>query len=444
MTFPFLTWPAGHRVLLRNGRTPVCLIDGADGLVADDDGVARVEILIEDGRITDVRPGSASSAPAPEAATVDLDGGQIWPTYVDVHTHLDKGYIWPRAANPDGSFMGALETVQNDRTRHWRAEDVRARFDFSVRCAYAHGTSAVRTHIDSMPDQAPISWPVFEEMRAEWAGRVELQAACLAGIEHFREPEMAGVADQVQRSGGIFGAVAYPVPDFRPLMEWVFDLAMERGLGLDLHVDETLDPASNTLAEIAEIAIEKRFPMPIQAGHCCSLSTQSDAVVDRTLDLVAEAGIAIVSLPMCNMYLQDREGGRTPRLRGVTILHELKRRGIPVSVASDNTRDPFYAYGDMDMHEVFTQAARIAHLDHPMADWPSAATRTPADVMGLADYGRIAVGGSADLVLFRARHFSELLSRPQADRAVVRDGRAIDTTLPDYRELDVHLEGEAR
>ena len=120
-------------------------------------------------------------------------------------------------------------------------------------------------------------------------------------------------------------------------------------------------------------------------GHCCSLSVQTDAVVDRTLDLVAEAGIAVVSLPMCNMYLQDRAGGRTPRLRGVTILQELKSRGIPVSVASDNTRDPFYAYGDMDMHEVFTQAARIAHLDHPLADWPSAVTRTPADVMGLAD-----------------------------------------------------------
>jgi cytosine deaminase len=28
------------------------------------------------------------------------------------------------------------------------------------------------------------------------------------------------------------------------------------------------------------------------------------------------------------------------------------------------------------------------------------------------------------------------MSRPQADRIVVRAGRAIDTTLPDYRELD--------
>ena len=29
-----------------------------------------------------------------------------------------------------------------------------------------------------------------------------------------------------------------------------------------------------------------------------------------------------------------------------------------------------------------------------------------------------------------------MLSRFQADRVVIRGGKAIDTTLPDYRELD--------
>ena len=38
----------------------------------------------------------------------------------------------------------------------------------------------------------------------------------------------------------------------------------------------------------------------------------------------------------------------------------------------------------------------------------------------------------------RARTLPELVCRPQSDRAVVVSGRAIDTTLPDYRELD-HL-----
>jgi cytosine deaminase len=140
------------------------------------------------------------------------------------------------------------------------------------------------------------------------------------------------------------------------------------------------------------------------------------------------------------MYLQDRPDPgappHTPRWRGVTILHEMKARGIPVAISSDNTRDPFYAYGDLDGAEVFTQAVRIAHLDHPVGDWPAAITRTPADTMGLPDKGRLKEGGPADMVIFSARSYSEFLSRPQHDRTVIRAGRAIDTTPPDYRTLD--------
>ncbi len=50
--------------------------------------------------------------------------------------------------------------------------------------------------------------------------------------------------------------------------------------------------------------------------------------------------------------------------------------------------------------------------------------------------GRIKTGLEANLLIFKARYFSELLSRPQWDRLVIRRGLSIDTTLPDYQELD--------
>jgi cytosine deaminase len=147
---------------------------------------------------------------------------------------------------------------------------------------------------------------------------------------------------------------------------------------------------------------------------------------------------------MCNMYLQDRvppgEPERTPRWRGVTLVRELAAHGVPVAVASDNTRDPFYAYGDLDMVEVFREAVRILHLDHPLAGWARVVTRAPAEIIGRPDRGVIGAGAPADLVLFTARNFSELLSRPQSDRTVLRSGKAIDRTLPDYRELDDMME----
>ena len=129
-------------------------------------------------------------------------------------------------------------------------------------------------------------------------------------------------------------------------------------------------------------------------------------------------------------------GGRTPRWRGVTLLHEMKARGIPVAVASDNTRDPFYAYGDLDMVEVYAQAVRILHLDHPSGDWIRAATSTPAGLLGDSTRGRLDVGSPADMIVFRARNWNELIARPGGARTVLRGGRAISRTLPDYRELD--------
>ena len=88
-----------------------------------------------------------------------------------------------------------------------------------------------------------------------------------------------------------------------------------------------------------------------------ALATDEDRT--RIIDRLGESNISVVSLPMCNMYLQDRLAGRTPRLRGVAPLHELDAAGVPVMVASDNTRDPYYAYGDLDMLEVFRETTRI-------------------------------------------------------------------------------------
>ena len=146
--------------------------------------------------------------------------------------------------------------------------------------------------------------------------------------------------------------------------------------------------------------------------------------------------IALVSLPMCNLYLQDRNRGATPIWRGVTRVQELKQQGIPVVFASDNCRDPFFGFGDHDMLEVFNQSVRICHLDTPYSDWIASVNSIPANLLNLTSGGRFCLGLPANLLIFQARYFSELLSRPQCDRQVFRNGKFIDTTLPDYAELD--------
>ncbi|ESY85980.1 cytosine deaminase [Mesorhizobium australicum] len=419
---------------LANARLHASLTPGL-AATYDSDGFALADIAVADGRISAI---AAHDRAAISSGAVDLAGRIVLPCFLDCHTHIDKGHIWPRKPNPDGTFMGALNAAGADRVARWTAEDVARRMDFSLRSAYAHGTRALRTHIDSVAPQEEISWPVFEMMRDAWRGRIELQGACLLGIEGVRDTKwFDGLAKRVAAAKGVLGVVTYMVPDLEELLDHVFAQAIKHGLDLDFHADETDDIAAISLKKIAEAALWNGFEGTILVGHCCSLARQPDLEVLDTLDKVAKAGLAIVSLPMCNLYLQDRRADQTtPRWRGVTLLHEMKARGVPVAVASDNTRDPFYAYGDLDMLEVYRMATRTLHFDHPVGDWPQAVTATPAQVMRLDGFGTLAAGGDADFVLFKGRSWTELLSRPESDRIVVRAGRAIDRQLPDYAELD--------
>ena len=413
----------------------------ADARVLQGADFERVDMLIDAGRIAEMAPAEARDFG--DAPRLPMAGRIVLPAFVDSHTHLDKGHIWNRAPNRDGQFRTAIETVAADRAAHWSAADVAARMEFSLQCAYARGTRAIRTHLDSLGAQARVSFPVFAEARERWKGRIALQASPLFGVDMMFEPgQLETVEEMVAGYGsGLVGAVTYMIPGLQAALDALFALAERRGWDLDFHVDETADPEARTLGVIAETAIKRKFAGKILVGHCCSLARQDDETRARVIGKVAEAGLSVVSLPMCNMFLQDRQPGRTPRWRGVTALHELKAAGVTTMIASDNTRDPFYAYGDMDMLEVWREGVRILHLDYAHADWAHAVGQSPALAMGV-NPPRLAAGEPADFILTQARGFTELFSRPHSDRVVVRDGVALTAQPPSYAELD-SLEGLA-
>jgi cytosine/creatinine deaminase len=444
--------PASHHYWLRNAHVPEALmvlrkqgrskewLNAANP--APQDELLFVDIEIAAGEIASIA--MAGSFRDEQHPSVDLRGGLVFPCFVDLHTHLDKGHLWERSPNPDGSFPGAMQAAAHDAQQYFTPDDIYQRMEFGLQCSYAHGTQAIRTHIDSGGNLAQISLDVFQQLREKWRDRLILQAASLTSLETYTQPQGEAIADQIAalntqdepHSVGILGGVAFMNPNIEAQIDRVFALAKERHLHLDFHTDETDDPQSISLRLIAEAALRHHFSGQIVCGHCCSLATQPEAEAKKTIKLVKQAKIGIVSLPLCNLYLQDRKPQRTPRWRGVTLLHELKQAGVPVALASDNCRDPFHAFGDHDALEVFSLSTKIAHLDRPYGNWCRTITTTPADLMGLSTIARIGVGLSADLVIFRARRYSELLSRSQHDRIILRRGLAIDTTLPDYAQLD--------
>ena len=87
----FLTIPEGD-VTLKDVTVPACLVGRPGDLL-------RTDISIRAGKLSAERC----------EQTVAMNGAMVFPAFTDIHTHLDKGHIWGRAPNPDGTFMGALE-----------------------------------------------------------------------------------------------------------------------------------------------------------------------------------------------------------------------------------------------------------------------------------------------------------------------------------------------
>ncbi|MEM9980547.1 MAG: cytosine deaminase, partial [Cyanobacteria bacterium P01_D01_bin.2] len=112
----FITVPDAPHYWLLNGRVPLALL-GQDVTLGPipslqayphQEELVAVDLEVRGGAIAHITP--AGQAPGKMPA-VDLRQGLIWPCFVDMHTHLDKGHIWPRSPNPDGTFASALETV---------------------------------------------------------------------------------------------------------------------------------------------------------------------------------------------------------------------------------------------------------------------------------------------------------------------------------------------
>lgn len=371
----------------------------------------RVDIDIKDGRIATISPSTAT------------DGGVVTPLLADAHVHLDKTYTVERLTGPVHGLFDAIALMEED-MRQWTADDIRDRAGRALEAAYRHGVRTLRSHVDWPMPEAPIAWPVLNELKQDWRGRVELQLAALVPADIVPE---AGerIAAQVRQDGGVFGAFFYRNADLPAKVDSAFKLAVRHDLALDFHVDEGLDIEADGFAEIVAATRRHRKAGDVLCGHGCSLSVHDDEKLARTLAAGAEAGVALVALPTTNLYLQDRGDGRSPRRRGVAPVLEARKTGVEVLLGIDNCRDAFYPFGDYDPLAVLRLAVIACHVDP--RDWLDSITTLPAAHCG-TPITPIAVGEPADLIWFDAADLNDLVSRPGAERIVFRNGRDIGPT----------------
>jgi len=378
-------------------------------------GAAEVfDLTLADGRVAAIDP-----------ARDPASRGTLLSALVDAHVHIDKNYSVREVGPASGDLFAAIGRMEQHRAL-WTVEHIAERMERALAQAWRCGTRALRTHLDWTGPEAPRSLLAFEQARERWRGRLELQFVSLTPLDVFADAQ-AGlrIAQAVKRSGGVLGAFVYRNEGLVHKLGRVFDLAQEHGLALDFHVDEGLDADAAGLRAIAQLTTARGMTgSRVVCGHACSLSVQDAAQARHTLQLCAQAGIALVALPTTNLYLQGAWDA-TPVPRGITRLREAAAAGLRPVLATDNVQDAFYPYGSYDLLETFGLGVQMAHLA-PADDWLDAITTHPASALGLAWDGRIAPGCPADLVVLHARDEYELLDAGGRARTVIRAGRVLD------------------
>ncbi len=249
---------------------------------------------------------------------------------------------------------------------------------------------------------------------------VQLVLMCPTEIDPAWSKFLCEIRDNLSALGGVPWLAAHPVKN----IQWILDQATRLGLGVDLHIDETLDAEAKTLQWLTDEVLQRSFPNPVVASHVLAIGNYDNAIQQRVARAVQDAGIHIVSLPQTNCYLQGRE---SPYLkwRGITPMKLWKDLGVNVALASDNIDDPFHPWGNGDLLQVASVALYAAQLQpEDEVDVLRAISYTPRRWLS-ADRDPLAPFHPADLlVLPVAQVHSVFTQMPQA-RAVFKQGRLI-------------------
>jgi cytosine/creatinine deaminase len=377
-----------------------------------------VDVELVGGLISRVTPAAGAVA----VGEVDLSGQVLMPSFVEPHAHLDKALTASRAPNQTGDLLGAI-TAMRDIADTLTQADIVARAEAAIRASLALGTTSIRTHVNVGSSMGMRALTALIEVRERWRGFVDVQVVALAA--HPLAGQAGRDLRQALREGAdVAGGCPHLDPEPDRGVGICLDAAGEAGVPMDLHTDETLNPAMLTLKTMADLILRTGFPHQVTASHCVSLAVQALAVQQAVAERVAEARIAVVALPQTNLFLQGRDHPvATPR--GLTAVGPLRAAGTTVAAGGDNLRDPFHPVGRGDALEVAALMVTCGHLS-PEAALDSV-TAAPRQALGLPPV-RIAPGSPADLVALPAGDALEALGAASAHRTVWRAGTIVART----------------
>ena len=403
---------------------------------------------LPDGRVADIGikgeqiAAIEASLPAGPARVVDATGNLVSPPFVDPHFHMDAtlSYGIPRI-NASGTLLEGI-ALWGELKPLLTHEAVKERALRYCDWAVSMGLLAIRTHVDVCDDRL-LAVEALLEVKKEIAGYIDLQLVAFPQDGLYRSPTARENTIRALDMGvDIVGGIPHferTMADGARSVTELCEIAEKRGLMVDMHCDETDDPLSRHIEQLAYETQRLGLQGRVAGSHLTSMHSMDNYYVSKLLPLIAEAGVSAIPNPLINIMLQGRHD-TFPKRRGMTRVKEMQALGIRVGFGQDCVLDPWYSLGTADMLDVAFMGLHVAQMSSPadMAKCFDMVTSVNAAIMGLDHLG-LEVGKRASLVVLDAGSAIEAVRLRPERLCVIARGRVVAER--ERRETKLSLAG---
>jgi cytosine deaminase len=402
--------------------------------------LALVNARLLDGSLTDLHvDGGRFVSKGEPRETIDCQGRLVTAPLVDCHLHLDASLTAGRPRwNESGTLIEGIH-VWGELKPSLTEQDVYDRAKEIVRWSVAQGTLFIRAHADVSGENDAMVRGLLR-LRDDVADLCTLQVTAFPQDGIFaREGDEERLEHAIRLGVDCVGGI----PHYEPTAELglrevhrVFELAKQHSRRVDVHCDETDDPASRFLEVMADDTVEFGLGGRVTASHCTAMGSYEPYYSSKLHGFLRRAGINVVVNPFANSLIQGRLDPY-PKRRGFAQLKELLAAGVNVSLGNDVIMDPWYLLGRADMVEAASLALHFTYMSglEEIPEMLRCATERGARTLGVEDDYGIEEGKPADCVVFDAPSALEVLRLHPARRWVIRNGRVIAETEPSRTTL---------
>ena len=375
-------------------------------------GGDAVDIVIEDGKIAVIRPAGQSAA-----AGIDGDGLVALPGFINTHSHVDKSWWGKPWVSYSYSERPTVEGwIANERAQRDKYGIPNASSSATVlRQFIRNGTTATRTHIDVDLGVGLRGLECVQAARAEVGDAIQVETVAFPQDGVLRRPGVMKLLDEaaaagVDKIGGLDPGTIDG--DVERVLDGLFDIAVNRNVGLDLHLHEFGSLGVYEFRQVMRRTIDAGLQGKVTISHGFVLGTLPLKVQEEIVEKLAEAGVSWTTVAM---------GGTAP-----LPWQQMQTHGVPLGLGTDGIRDLWSPFGDGDMLRVAHQFARLHGLRHDdkLVAAVDLATRRGAHFVG-RDVHDLTVGARADIVLVDAENVPDALVRCPPRRLVISGGRVV-------------------